>query len=185
MGTNSSGPRKIVLLGDSTIDNGRWTAGPCVHDQVKQSEPNTVLCARDGALIAAIGSQLAGAPQGTHYVVSVGGNNGTEGINVLNERVVDGSVETGARRLARFARDFEVEYTEMVQSLVQQVDNKPVILCSVYNPCFGPFKVNTTSQEGANVGVALLADAVVRVAARFGLPGSSVFQIFVLSLKHT
>ena len=41
-----------MLLGDSTIDNGRWVlrGEPSVVDQVRALEPNVSLCARDGAL---------------------------------------------------------------------------------------------------------------------------------------
>ena len=63
----SSTERHVVLLGDSTLDNGSWCApGPCVTEQVHlrtQQGLKTTMCAVDGALIAAIDRQLLTAPK--------------------------------------------------------------------------------------------------------------------------
>ena len=163
--------KHLALLGDSTIDNGNWTGGgPCVLDQVRDLLPKTTLCAKDGALISAIVQQAAEAPaHTTHFVVSVGGNDGLSGVNVMNQRAV--TVADGMEAVFVFTKEFEEEYSQAIEHLIQQVGpDKHIVLCSVYNPCFGPFGVTTLSQDAANASVALLADAVVRVATRLHLP---------------
>jgi len=64
--------RHLVLLGDSTIDNGNWCApGPSVTEQVQILEPNTTCLAIDGALVAAIRRQAQNAPaDGTHFIAN-------------------------------------------------------------------------------------------------------------------
>mmetsp|Transcript_29175 Transcript_29175/g.49255 ORF Transcript_29175/g.49255 Transcript_29175/m.49255 type:complete len:308 (+) Transcript_29175:64-987(+) len=171
MGNLSSSIQHVALLGDSTIDNGGWTGGgPCVHDQVRSLLPQTTLCARDGALMAAISTQAARAPQDTsHFVVSIGGNDGIGGINIMTQRA--SSVGDGVEALYSFAKEFEAEYTQTIENLIQQVGTKKqIVLCSIYNPCFGPLGVTTLSQAAANACVAVLADAILRVATRLGLP---------------
>merc|ERR1711998_575529 len=138
MGSNNSSGRNpadrhVVLLGDSTIDNAAWIDGPCVTDKVREQE-NVTMCARDGALIAAIREQVRAAPaDGTHFVVSVGGNNATGATTtVLGPSVV--SAEEAIVRLSQFA---------------------------------------------ANTTVALLADAVHRIASRLGVPMIDLRRVMV------
>lgn len=168
---SSSSSLHLTLLGDSTIDNGAWTGGgPSVFDQVQELLPHTTLCAKDGALISAIASQAAKAPSSTtHFVVSVGGNDGISGINVMTQRTE--TVAEGVEALHLFAQEFENEYFLAIESLIRQVGaDKHVVLCSIYNPCFGPLGVTTLSQAAANACVCLLADSVLRVACRLSLP---------------
>jgi len=175
MGNSHSYPRTrhVALLGDSTIDNGNWVAPgePCVTDQVaKLFSGQTTCAAKDGALMAAIADQaLAIPPSATHVVVSVGGNNAISAVNLLKEPVA--SAEEALLRLHKFAREFEAELEQTIQNLITVVGTgKSVIVCSIYNPCFRPFNVTTVTQETSNLCVALLHDACVRVATRFGLP---------------
>ena len=171
MGASTSTRRHLVLLGDSTIDNGNWTTGPCVLDQVREMEPETSMVAKDGALIAAIRGQLKRAPiSATHYIVSVGGNNATGATTtVLGDACVN--AEEAIQRLHTFVMGFENQFAAEMDALVTQIgQQKNIVICSCYNPCFGPFQVNTVSQSVANTTIALLADAVVRVATRLGVP---------------
>lgn len=93
------------------------------------------------------------------------------GVNVLRESVQN--AEEAVVRVYRFAQSFEAEFTVMVRDLVEVVGEDKagnIIICSIYNPAFEPFNVTTVSQDAANMCVALLADAILRVATRFGLP---------------
>jgi len=161
--------RHLVLLGDSTIDNGNWTSGPCVTDQVRQQEPLTTMCALDGALIAAVCEQVRSSPEdATHYIVSVGGNNATGATTTVLGEV--GDAEEAIIRLHTFVQTFELQFSSMIEQLVQAIHGKPLIVCSCYNPCFAAFDVTTVGQEAANTTMALIADAILRVATRFKLP---------------
>ena len=170
--TASSTRRHIVLLGDSTIDNGNWVAKghPSVADQVRFLEPNSTMCARDGALIAAIRTQVEQAPtDATHFVVSIGENNVTGAtITVLGGEVQN--AEEAIIRLGSFIAAFEAEFSTAMKALHDRVGERPLVICSCYNPCFGPFEVTTVSQAAANTTMALVADAVLRVATRLGVP---------------
>ena len=175
MGGSHSYPRArhIALLGDSTIDNGNWVepGQPCVTDQIsKLSGFKTTCAAKDGALMAAIADQALAVPSSaTHVVVSVGGNNGISAVNLLKQPVAN--AEEAILRLHKFAVSFEAELEQTIQNLVEQIGSgMPLVVCSVYNPCFGPLGVTTVDQNTANVCVTLLSDACLRVATRFGLP---------------
>lgn len=170
MGNLVSSRRHLVLLGDSTIDNGNWTPGLCVTDQVRALQSLATRCAKDGALIAAIPSQVRDAPKdATHYIVSVGGNNAISAVNILKEPT--SSAEEAIKRISSFAKSFEEEFQAMVRNVVEYIgEGTPLVICSFYNPCFAPFNVTTVSQDVANTCVAFLADAVLRVATRFRAP---------------
>ncbi|CAJ1401540.1 unnamed protein product, partial [Effrenium voratum] len=163
--------RLLALLGDSTIDNGRWVAQgePSVTDQVSALEP-CVMCARDGAMIAAIAGQLPTAPaEATHFVVSVGGNDATGATTTVLGGQVN-SAEEALCRLHTFAQAFEVEFAAAMQHVVRSIGDRHLVICSCYNPCFAPFDVQTVQQGPANLAMALLADAVLRVATRLRVP---------------
>jgi len=166
----NSARRHLVLLGDSTIDNGNWTTGACVTDQVRVKEPLTTRCARDGALMGAILQQAQQAPKdATHFVVSIGGNNAISAVNILKEPV--SSAEEAIAKVYTFAQAFEAELAATIRALVQCIGAEtPLVICSIYNPCFGPFNVTTVSQEVTNTCVAVLSDSILRVATRFRLP---------------
>lgn len=166
----NSSRRHLVLLGDSTIDNGNWTTGACVTDQVRVKEPLTTRCARDGALMGAILQQAQQAPKdATHFVVSIGGNNAISAVNILQEPV--SNAEEAIAKLYTFAKAFEAELAATISELLQCIGaDTPLVICSIYNPCFGPFNVTTVSQDVANTCVAVLADTILRVATRFRLP---------------
>lgn len=175
MGNHQAGPRStthIALLGDSTIDNGRWVpvGEPSVFDQVQQLEPKVTLCARDGALIGAIREQLKQIPHdASHVVVSVGGNNATgASTTVLGGPVTD--CEEALDRLHNFAADFEVEFAAEMTHLKNCIGDKHLVICSCYNPAFAAWNVVTVKQSVANMALSVLADAVLRVATRLKAP---------------
>ena len=169
----NSGPTSaihVALLGDSSFDNGNWTDGPCVTEQVREYFPQTSLYACDGALIAAIAPQSMKIPADvTHVVVSVGGNDATAAVNVVKKQCSDG--EQAILEVWKFVkaweRDFDIAITELRKQVGPDVK---IVLCSIYSPCFGPFGVTTVSQDAADAFIALVADAMLRVATRFGLP---------------
>lgn len=120
--------------------------------------------------MAAILPQAWEAPKGaTHYIVSVGGNNAISAVNILKEPTL--SAEEAIMRVHSFAKQFEEEFSAMVHNLVEYIGkDTPLVICSIYNPCFAPFNVTTVSQDVADTCVALLADVVLRVATRFQAP---------------
>ena len=66
------------------------------------------------------------------------------------------SVAAGIEALFAFTMEFEEEYSQAIEHLLRTVGpDKHVVLCSMYNPCFGPFGVTTLSQDAATASVAL------------------------------
>ncbi len=71
---------RLVLLGDSILDNGAYTAGgPAVITHLQAMLPadwNASLLAVDGSVTADVIDQLARIPPDTtHLLISAGGNN--------------------------------------------------------------------------------------------------------------
>ncbi|CAK9080331.1 unnamed protein product [Durusdinium trenchii] len=166
--------RHLALLGDSTIDNAGWVprGEPCVTDQVRELEPNVTMCARDGALIAAVRRQSLELPEScTDVVVSVGGNNATAATTTVLGGDVPSSVEEALCRLYTFAQAFEAEFDIEMTELARSIGpSRRLVICSCYNPCFAPFNVTTVSQPVANLALSVLSDAVLRVATRLRAP---------------
>eukprot|EP01063_Lacrimia_lanifica_P040076 TRINITY_DN8971_c0_g1_i2.p1 TRINITY_DN8971_c0_g1~~TRINITY_DN8971_c0_g1_i2.p1 ORF type:complete len:262 (+),score=69.02 TRINITY_DN8971_c0_g1_i2:40-825(+) len=171
MGTAPS--RHVVLLGDSTFDNGRWVDGPSVSEHMRDmlvNKERVTLCARDGALVAAVAGQMEAAPaDATHFVVSVGGNDATGAATTVLTPPVANAGEA-YDRMHHFVQEWEAAYAAAVEVWVALARGRPVVLCSCYDPCFGAFNVTTVSQGQANMMMALLADVVLRVASRHRLP---------------
>src|SRR4051812_49212957 len=78
----------VVLLGDSIFDNARYVpGGPSVVEHLRRHLPagwKATLLARDGAGTAELPRQLERVPtDGTHLVVSVGGNDALDHSGLL------------------------------------------------------------------------------------------------------
>eukprot|EP00325_Prymnesiales_sp_UTEX-LB-985_P020874 CAMPEP_0174735794 /NCGR_PEP_ID=MMETSP1094-20130205/65563_1 /TAXON_ID=156173 /ORGANISM="Chrysochromulina brevifilum, Strain UTEX LB 985" /LENGTH=174 /DNA_ID=CAMNT_0015938797 /DNA_START=8 /DNA_END=533 /DNA_ORIENTATION=+ len=126
-------PVRIVLLGDSTLDNKLWVEKrtPSVTEHLRGKISTGKLGAHaadtwlvdnlavDGALVNAVHDQLTKLPAGanvTHCIVSVGGNNG---LALLGE-IENGSLLTSPMRLARAVHSiltsFRASYEAMVDA---------------------------------------------------------------------
>jgi len=115
----------MVLLGDSTLDNGRWVApggfSVTEHLKLRLGQRRVTNCAVDGAMLGAVGGQLAGAPNGaTHLVLSVGGN---DGLGMFGELEAGGprallSPLALYRGLWRAMCDFEAVYARTLVAVV-------------------------------------------------------------------
>src|SRR5712692_9044495 len=78
----------VALLGDSVLDNGAYTSGgPDVVTQLQSMLPagwRASLVALDGAMMADLDRQLDKLPADvTHVVVSIGGNDGLQNLDVV------------------------------------------------------------------------------------------------------
>jgi hypothetical protein len=155
----------LVLLGDSIFDNAPYTAGgPAVIDHLRIGLPpecRATLLAVDGHFVEDVPFQLRKIPEGgTHFFLSVGGNNALEHVDLLNRRV-----ETVGHGLALLGQAV-VEFAEVYEALLDRLtrDLPWVQVCTVYNGNFGPEAPVVTS------AIRLFNDAIQRSANRFGLP---------------
>lgn len=158
--------RSLVLLGDSVFDNRPYVAlEPDTADHLRRllGPGWTVhLLARDGAVIADIPAQAARLPSpADHAVLSVGGNDALAHVGLLTRRAAWAADVLD--ELGRIADGFSARYERVVAGLLPRVGR--LTLCTIYEaPLDDP-----RAARLARVPVALLADRIVRVAARHGL----------------
>ena len=127
----------VVLLGDSIFDNSAYVAGgPDVVRQLQARLPagsRVSLAARDGARIADVARQVDRiAPDATHFVVSVGGNDALDQLGVLQDRT--NSIAAALNRLATIREGFEADYRSMLERVL--VRGLPTAICTIYYPRF-------------------------------------------------
>jgi hypothetical protein len=157
----------IVLLGDSIFDNGTYVkAGPDVIRQLQAKLPsgwNATLCAVDGSMVQDVNSQLSRLPKdATHLVVSAGGNNALDNVNILSERAQ--SAAEVLSRLADVGERFQQKYSEMLQRVLSY--RLPTAVCSVYYPVLP----DPMLQRLAVTALAIFNDVIIREAFIAGVP---------------
>ena len=157
----------LVLLGDSIFDNAAYTkGGPDVVTQIRALLPKAwkaSLLAIDGSTTSDVPAQVARLPHDTtHIVLSVGGNDALMDWEVLEEPV--SSVSEAVEALAEIVSDFEVHYREAVAACM--ATHASLTVCTIYNGCFD----DPSFQRIARTTLTLFNDAIVRVAAEYGVP---------------
>jgi hypothetical protein len=128
---------KVVLLGDSVFDNASYVGGaPDVRTQLASILPadaDATLLARDGAVIADVMQQIRQVPRdGTHLVISAGGNNALGAAGVLNERAA--SVADALNKIAAVGDRFRQEYRRLLDIVLDR--KMPAAVCTIYEPRF-------------------------------------------------
>jgi lysophospholipase L1-like esterase len=161
--------RHVVLLGDSIFDNAKYVPdGTSViqHMQAALPEWQTTLLAVDGDVTKDVIGQTKLLPEDvTHLVVSVGGNDALQELNVLKQ-----SVRTVADALLLFAEirtAFKDNYREMLSHLLSF--NLPITVCTIYTefPVFG---------EVEKAALAMYNEIILSEASLHGLP--------IIDLRH-
>ena len=162
----SSAPRRLVLLGDSILDNGSYTSpapDTTAHVRRKLDAGWTVECgARDGATMRQVAAQFMALPPGRPAVVvlSVGGNDLLE-----TRQALPPATAPAARILSAFhqvAEDLGARYAKLLESLRPAADRW--IVCTIYD-------VPLTDPEMAllsRVALATMNDHIQRAAWRHG-----------------
>jgi hypothetical protein len=148
----------VVLLGDSILDNSAYVAGgPDVVRQLQARLPvgwQASLVARDGARISDVASQVDRiAPDATHLVVSVGGNDLLKQLGVLQERT--NSVAAALDRLATIRDGFAADYRSMLQRVLAR--GLPTAICTIYHPRFP----EPAMQRLAITGLSIFNDCIL------------------------
>jgi hypothetical protein len=150
----------IVLIGDSSFDNGAYTGGEpdvCGHLQAIVPAPwRASRLAVDGSTIADVGAQLRAVPDdASHLVLSVGGNDVLKHWGVLRMPAAtnaDALMEWASRVAA-----FEDGYRELVTGALTL--SRPMTVCTIYNG-----RLESVRAEPARLALRLFNDAVLRVA---------------------
>ena len=156
----------IVLLGDSSFDNGAYTGGEpdvCGHLRVIVPAPWTASSvAIDGSTIADLGAQLRGMPAAaSHLVVSIGGNDALTHWGALRMPAVtiaDALMEWTGR-----VNEFERAYRAAVADVLAA--GRATTICTIYNG-----RLDSPRAEAARLALRLFNDAILRVAFGHRLP---------------
>jgi hypothetical protein len=158
---------RIVLLGDSTLDNAAYVpAGQSVVDHLRSLLPDgwgATLLAVDGARIEDVHEQLRRLPaDADRLALSVGGN------DLLAEAAVLGrpasTVGQAMLMLDEVRRGFEARYTRLLAAVAAL--DRPAVACTVYEPRFP----DPLQRRAAAAALGLFDDAIVRVARLHGVP---------------
>jgi hypothetical protein len=153
----------LVLLGDSILDNGAYTAGgPAVIQQVRAQLPagwQATLKAVDGSTTGDIAKQLSSLPDDvTHLVLSVGGNDA-----LLRADLLDTPVSSTAGALLLMdgaAAAFSSTYARAIDACLAR--ELPLVLCTIYNGNFPEFDL----QARARVALSVFNDVIIATAVR-------------------
>jgi hypothetical protein len=157
----------VVLVGDSSLDNGTYVArGEAVIDHLQRLVPHgwkATLLAVDGGTTGSIPNQLARLPDDTtHIVVSVGGNDALRHQGILSARA--SSVAQVLGELATIADDFETRYEQMLAEVLRL--GFPTVVCTIYYPQFPDLVVQKLSVTASTI----FNDVILRQAFVAGLP---------------
>ena len=164
----------VVLLGDSIFDNAAYVAGgPDVIAQLRGVLPggwSATLCAVDGAVVADVERQLARVPrEGTHLVVSVGGNDALGHVDLLNRPARSSAEVLG--QLGDAGRAFEGRYRRMLAAVLER--GLPATVCTIYNGNLP----DALTQRLASTALTVFNDAILRTAIE---TGTSVIDLRLL-----
>lgn len=156
----------LALVGDSTLDNGAYTAGgPSVIEFLQDllpGEDDATLLAVDGATTGGMPRQLRQLPpEATHVVFSVGGNNALQEIGAL-ERPAD-NVADALKKLGSVVERFETEYRECLQDVL--ATGLPTTACTIYN---GSFRGGLGTQQVIDAALTMWNDAILQAALDYG-----------------
>ena len=151
----------LILLGDSILDNGAYTAGgPDVLAQARLCLPPDWRCdllAVDGSTTADIADQLTRPPaQATHLLLSVGGNNALLNVDVLDRPVA--SSGAGFLLLAEVAAAFETAYRATILACLAH--GLPLVVCTIYGGNFA----DPAYQRTAGLALTVFNDVIIRTA---------------------
>ncbi|MCJ8281251.1 MAG: SGNH/GDSL hydrolase family protein [Rivularia sp. ALOHA_DT_140] len=148
------------------IKEGYVGENPDVISQLRMKLPenwNASLRAIDGNKVDRVYTQLENIPKdGTHLMLSVGGNNALSCIGILNEKVAS-SAEVFIK-LANLREDFEEEYQKLIQKVLSL--NIPTAICTIYNPNYP----ESTYQRIGTAALTIFNDVIIRQAFQNGIP---------------
>ncbi|MDB4976824.1 MAG: hypothetical protein JWN48_5165 [Myxococcaceae bacterium] len=155
----------IALLGDSIFDNASYTRGaPDVVTHLARLLPKpwrASLLAVDGATVPRLGAQLERVePSVSHLVISVGGNDALQNIDMLNMRVSSTrqALLLFEQRIERFEREYR-------RAIVQALGlSRPTTLCTIYNG-----NLPAGEADAARMALMMFNDVIARVAYEQGL----------------
>lgn len=154
--------RLVILLGDSIIDNGAYvhSGEPNVAQQLQALLPDHEVTKRavDGTTCAGVlGSQIGDLSRAGHIILSVGGNDALQHIDLLEESTGATAKEVLVR-LWSIREEFRRSYAALLDRLA--LTRRPVLVLTVYNPCFHGQGFDYAYQQAAESAVSIINDVI-------------------------
>ena len=170
---------RIVLVGDSVLDNGAYIGGgPDIQQQLAEelgSGSEVQLLAVDGAVTDDVLYQINAIPSNVaHIFLSAGGNDALDHLDVLGQQVR--SVAEALVVLGHTVEDFRERYRKLLTALAQW--RRPLSVCTIYDPQFENSELN----ESASVALRLFNDAIAQEAS---MRGASVIDLRLIFTEPT
>jgi lysophospholipase L1-like esterase len=160
--------KPVVLLGDSIIDNGAYVCSgePDVARQLQTLLPQHTVVKRavDGATCAdVLDGQIGDLSRAERIILSAGGNDALQHIGLLED-----ASKTTARdvlvRLWAIREEFRRRYAALLDRLA--LARRPVLVLTVYNPCFHAHGFNDAYQQAAESAISIIDDVIQQEARR-------------------
>lgn len=157
----------VFLLGDSIIDNGAYVCSgePDVAQQLEMRRPHHMVVKRavDGSTCAdVLGWQIRDLNDADRIILSAGGNDALQHIDLL-EAVVATTTRDVLVRLWSIREEFRRSYAALLDCLA--LTGRPVLVLTVYNPCFHGHGFDAAYQQAAESAVSIINDVVQRRVA--------------------
>jgi lysophospholipase L1-like esterase len=158
----------VVLLGDSIIDNGAYVGSgePDVAQQLETLLPQHTVVKRavDGSTCAdVLGWQAGDLDDADRIVLSAGGNDALQHIDLL-----EAATETTAKdvlvRLWSVREEFQRSCAALLDRLALLC--RPVLVLTVYNPCFHGHGFDAAYQQAAESAVSIINDVIQQEGRR-------------------
>lgn len=161
----------VFLLGDSIIDNGEYVRSgePDVAQQLEMLLPHHTIVKRavDGATSAdVLGSQVGHLHDADRIILSAGGNDALGHIDLLDE-VIEARARDILVRLWSIREQFRRSYAALLDRLV--LARRPVLVLTVYNPCFHGHGFDAAYQRAAESAVSIINDIIQQEGRRRSL----------------
>ncbi|WP_172402082.1 SGNH/GDSL hydrolase family protein [Ensifer aridi] len=157
---------KVVLLGDSVLDNGAYVSGGSdVLKHLVRRLPagwSATLLATDGSLMKDVRLQLQRLPaDATHLIVSMGGNDALSVSDVLS--LPSASVADALLRVAEIREQFCSSYFATLDTVLAA--RLPTAICTIYDVRYA----DLNQRRIAVTALSVLNDCITRAAADRGV----------------
>src|SRR5262245_22077181 len=160
--------KRIILLGDSIIDNGAYVrpGEPDVATQLQALMPEHIVFKRavDGAVCTdVLISQVSNLEISDFIILSAGGNDALQHIEMLQALNATTAMDVLVK-LHTIREEFCRTYSPLLDRLANT--HAQVMVLTVYNPCFDGYGMDASYQQAAESAVSLFDDVIQQKAYR-------------------
>jgi lysophospholipase L1-like esterase len=175
--------KRLVLLGDSIIDNGAYVrpGEPDVARQLQERLPGATVVKRalDGAKVEnVLRDQLNDLASEDFIVLSVGGNNALDHVGLLEQSSKVKYLDA-LNTLWEIRKKFEAQYRRLMERIAEkQPDPNKVAVMTIYDPCFAGAGHPEEYQKAAEAAVSIFNDVIQREASCMGYTVMELRELF-------